>query len=84
MMLGNFYAAVDKPEEAEKQFLKGIELSPDNASLRIHLGNFYLAWNKKDKAEASFKEAVEKDSKNVQALVRLADFYSRKKNMTRG
>ena len=81
MALGNFLAAVNRPEEAEKNFLKGIELSPKEASLRIHLGNFYLAWNKKDKAEASFKEAVEKDSKNISRPVEAGRFLHHRKKI---
>ena len=38
-------------EEAQKQLIKAVELSPKNGLARLTLGDFYLLWNKKEKAE---------------------------------
>ena len=75
MTLGNFYAAVNRPEDAEKQYLKAVEMSPEGRLAESASGQLLSGGAKKDKAEASFKAAVDKDSKSIPAIARLADFY---------
>jgi len=46
MILGNYYAAVNKPEEAEQQYLKGIGLSPKTQPCGFIWGTFMLPGQK--------------------------------------
>jgi tetratricopeptide (TPR) repeat protein len=62
-------------EEAERQFLKGVEAEPKRIASQIHLGDFYLLWGKKEKALETFKKGMEIDSKDIPSRAKLAEFY---------
>ncbi len=82
MTLGNFYVSFNRLEDAEKQFIKGIETDPKRIPSYLHLGDFYLAWGKKEKAIETFKKAVDIDSKNIPARARLAEIFLNDKKYT--
>jgi tetratricopeptide (TPR) repeat protein len=51
-------------EDAEKHFLKAIELNPEHINHHLELGLTYLEMKQNDKAEASFRKALELPAKN--------------------
>ncbi|MDZ7370395.1 MAG: tetratricopeptide repeat protein, partial [candidate division KSB1 bacterium] len=51
-------------EDAEKHFLKAIELKPTHINHHLELGITYLEMNQKDKAAAAFKQALALTPKN--------------------
>lgn len=54
-------------KEAEKHFLKAIELEPMNADTYLQLGKLYLKVNLPKRAEVQFCEALRWDSENSEA-----------------
>ncbi|MGB3096114.1 MAG: tetratricopeptide repeat protein, partial [Candidatus Deferrimicrobiaceae bacterium] len=62
---GRFYATGRNPAEAEKAFLKSIELAPELTRPYYELGVIYVAQKKLPEAEEKFRKVVEKDDRNV-------------------
>ena len=56
--LGKLYLAEKNFEEAEKYFLKGLELSPQNPELCYSLGNMYEDQGKMEAAEKEYKQIL--------------------------
>jgi tetratricopeptide (TPR) repeat protein len=51
-------------EQAEKHFLKAIELKPDHINHYLELGITYVEMNQKEKAAAAFRKALELPAKS--------------------
>src|SRR4030066_2486067 len=64
-MAGRFHTAGRNPAEAEKAFLKAIELAPDFTRPYYELGVIYVTQKKLPEAEEKFRKVLEKDDKNI-------------------
>ncbi len=53
IQLGRAYEQADKPKEAEKAFLRAVEIAPEYTFPRWQIGNFYL---RQDREEDAFRE----------------------------
>jgi len=58
--------------DAEKHFLRAIELDDDSAQARLELAKLYMAANLPRKAEPYLHEVLERDPVNQQAQKLLA------------
>lgn len=65
--------------EAEKHFLKSIEISPMNVSTYIHLGRLYKDGGFANKAIPIFEEALKWDPENRAATGELAEIHASQK-----
>lgn len=63
-------------EEAEKYYLKALELSKDDINVRLELADLYLKKNDSAQAEKYLKEVIAKDPENYDAYRMLFDIYS--------
>jgi tetratricopeptide (TPR) repeat protein len=63
--------------QAEKYYLKGLEINPDSYELNVNLGNVYLAVNNIDKALKQYKKAAEIDPENGTVHYNLNTLYLR-------
>ncbi|MDO8579701.1 MAG: O-antigen ligase family protein, partial [bacterium] len=79
---GNFYSMYTKPEEAEKHYLRAVELSPRKQSILSQLGNFYVLYKQYDKAVPAFKKTYELDTSydNAGQLYALSLIYAGREN----
>ena len=75
MNLGNFYVSLRKMEEAEKQFLKGVEVEPKRLPLSFISATFTCSPAKKEKALETYKKGMEIDSKDIPSRAKLAEVY---------
>jgi len=62
-------------EEAEKQFVKAVELEPKSVNLRLHLGDFYLFWGKKEKALDTYQKRSIRIRRHIPSRVKIAEVY---------
>ena len=60
--LGRAYEQADKGEQAEKAFLRAVELAPAYTLPRWQMGNFYLRQGNEEKAFQELKRAAENDA----------------------
>lgn len=63
-------------EEAEKYYLKALELKPEDINVRLELADLYLEKEDIKNAEKLLKEVIEKDSVNYDAYRMLYDIYT--------
>lgn len=63
-------------EEAEKCYLKALELKPEDINVRLELADLYIEKEDTAKAEKLLKEVIERDSINYDAYRMLYDIYS--------
>lgn len=63
-------------EEAEKYYMKALEIKPDDINVRLELADLYLDQKDTKKAESLLKEVIAKDSVNYDAYRMLYDIYS--------
>ncbi len=63
-------------EEAEKYYLKALELKPDDINVRLELADLYSEKEDTQKAEELLKEVIEKDAVNYDAYRMLYAIYS--------
>lgn len=63
-------------DEAEKYYLKALELSEDNINVRLELADLYLKKKDTKQAEKYLLEVITKDSLNYEAYRMLFDIYS--------
>lgn len=63
-------------EEAEKYYLKALELKSDDINVRLELADLYLEKEDTTKAEKLLKEVIEKDAVNYDAYRMLYDIYT--------
>ncbi len=79
--LGRAFEQADKNEEAEKAYLRAVELAPDYTNPHWQLGNFYLRRNRSDEAFAELKKAAETNPIYRDQVFSLAwDYYNQDKN----
>lgn len=71
-----------KTAEAEAEFLKSIDLSPNFAPAHTELGKLYLQEGKTEKAVESFRSAIKYDDKDFDAHLNLGIAYISLKNYT--
>lgn len=67
-------------EEAEKCYLKALELKPEDIDVRLELADLYMEKEDTAKAEKLLKEVIERDSVNYEAYRMLYDIYSEADN----
>lgn len=79
--LGRSFEQADKYEEAEKAYLRAVELAPDYTNPHWQIGNFYLRRNRSDEAFAELKQAAETNPVYRDQVFSMAwDYYDRDKN----
>lgn len=75
--LGRAYEQLENNEEAEKAYLRAVELAPAYSYPRWQLGNFYLRQNRSDEAFDELKKAAETNPVYRDQIFSLAwDFYN--------
>lgn len=65
---GNCWTRAQKPAEAERNFMKALEINPSADEIRANLGALYLQQNKIGDARRSFTDALASNPRNYQAL----------------
>jgi len=73
--MGLAYLEENKLEEAEREFLKLIELAPDEAIGYANLGLVYMRMGKYEEAETQLKKALEIDPDDPDIRLNLATVY---------
>ena len=68
-ILGLTYQNLGNYEEAEKKFLRTLQVNPENISAVNNLGNNYKYINNFEKAEEYFKKAIQAKPNYISALV---------------
>ena len=63
-------------KEAERLYLKALELAPDNVEVRLELAELYLDKEDEIKAEKYLKEVIQKDNLNYDAYHMLYKIYA--------
>lgn len=76
-MLATELVRLDKPQEAEGQFKKALELAPRNVYAHYALGCLYAQYNRNEQAVESLKRASELDPKMLDSQYRLAECYGK-------
>ena len=66
--LGRTYAALNQPEEAEKAFLRAIEVQPDARRTHSNYAKFLFEHGRYEEAAESYGRVIEEDPDNVTAL----------------
>lgn len=69
------YAA--RNAEAETEFLKTIEIAPENIEAREAVAEFYAATRQLEKAENAYKNLIQIQENSAESRIALADFYAR-------
>lgn len=69
--LANMLGQKDEFLEAEKNFIKALELKPDSAEFYGNLGVLYHRWGKYDQARKFYKKALKLDPQNENVLQNL-------------
>lgn len=76
--LGRANEQADKPEAAEKAYLRAIALAPEYTYAHWQLGNFYLRQNRDDDAFAELRKAAASNTIYRQQIFSIAwDFYNK-------
>ena len=76
IQLGRAYEQAEKPKEAEKAFLKAVELAPTYTFPHWQIGNFYLRQNRDVAAFKELKMAARDNSVYGEQIFSMAwDFY---------
>src|SRR5262245_26325888 len=65
--LGTIQLAKGNKDEAEKAFLKAVEVAPKSVEARLALANFFWATNRQADAESAMKAALEIDPQNMES-----------------
>jgi len=66
--------------DAEKFYLRAMEIRPEYQAGWIHLGQVYLGNQQLDKAETAFSRVLKSEPDNAAALTGIARFYLAKRN----
>lgn len=78
IQLGRAFEQAEKPIEAEKAFLRAIEIAPNYTFPRWQLGNFYLRQDKPEKAFTELKKAAETNAIYREQVLSIAwDYYEK-------
>jgi len=72
-MLGFAYTKLNRPEQAETAFLKGLEIAPDNLDLLGNLAEFYAAQEQFDQATGYINRVLNIDPDAVDTLLLLGN-----------
>lgn len=76
--LGRAYEQIEKPELAEIEFRRAIELAPTYAFPRWHLGNFFLRQDRVDDAFVELRKAAENNRPYREQVFSLAwDYFDK-------
>ena len=76
--LGRANEQADKPEAAEKAYLRAVQLAPEYTYPHWQLGNFYLRQNRADDAFAELRKAAASNTIYRQQIFSIAwDFYDK-------
>lgn len=76
IQLGRAYEQAEKPEKAEKAFLRAIELAPNYTFSHWQIGNFYLRQDRADEAFKELKKAAENNPVYREQIFSIAwDYY---------
>ncbi len=75
LALGDIYLVTGKSEEAEAQYLKALEIDPDNEGLSLKLSRYYQFLRKWEKAEEILQQNVKKHPQSESAQIQLGDYY---------
>jgi tetratricopeptide (TPR) repeat protein len=78
---GRIFASQKKIEEAEEQFLKALDLGPDNFTNYRTLLLFYQQLNRNEDAEKILESAVTRFPENAQVYLLLANFHRANKDL---
>jgi tetratricopeptide (TPR) repeat protein len=73
---GDFLMSVNRPKEAEAQWLAAAGPNNDDRDALLRLGTYYLETGNKTKAIAEFKRATDLRPGDSEALIRLGQAYS--------
>ncbi|HEY1404162.1 MAG TPA: tetratricopeptide repeat protein, partial [Pyrinomonadaceae bacterium] len=71
-----FFITQNRPDMAEVEFRRAVEVDPENRDARRTLASFYLVNKQLDRAEESFKALAELDRNRPEGRAVLADFYA--------
>ncbi|CAN5690736.1 hypothetical protein BH20ACI4_BH20ACI4_23040 [soil metagenome] len=74
---GRFLSYAKRNAESESEFLKAIEIVPENVEAREGLAEFYAATRQLEKAETAYKDLIKIQDGNAESRIALADFYAR-------
>lgn len=74
--LGYLYVKMDKLDEAQKAFEKGLQLDEKSYLNQVGLGTVALGKGDKAKAKALFDEAEKKKKKDAEVLYRIGEAYT--------
>lgn len=78
IQIGRAFEQADKPENAEKAFLRAIELAPNYTIPRWQAGNFYLRQGREAEAFAQLNKAAENDAVYREQIFSIVwDFYEK-------
>lgn len=76
--LGRAYEQIDRPEVAERQLKKAVELAPNYAAPRWHLGNFYLRQGRREDAFLELRRAADNNQTYREQVFSLAwDYFDK-------
>ncbi len=81
--LGVLYTKKNKPQNAETQFQKALDLDKKNSRVLKNLGTLHLKTQQFDKAEKELKQVIKLDPKKVSTRKSLAEVYIAKKDFTK-
>lgn len=74
--LGRAFEQADKAEEAERAYLRAIDIAPGYTYPHWQLGNFYLRQNRSEEAFSELKKAAQKNAVYRQQVFSIAwDYY---------
>jgi tetratricopeptide (TPR) repeat protein len=79
--LGNLYVFEHKPDQAQLEFMKVIELDPANPAAHVALGNLYLDQQQPSLAEEQYRAAVALAPANAGYRLQLADSLRRENKL---
>lgn len=72
-----FLGYANRDAEAETEFLKSIEIAPENIEARESIAEFYAGTRQLDKAETAYKNLIQIQNDSAESRIALADFYAR-------
>jgi tetratricopeptide (TPR) repeat protein len=79
--LGNLYVFEHKPDQAQLEFMKVIELDPGNPAAHVALGNLYFDQQQFSLAEEQYRAACALAPANADYRLQLGDALSRERKM---
>lgn len=74
---GRFLSYAERDQESETEFLKSIEIAPENIEAREAIAEFYAGTRQLEKAENAYKDLIKIQAGSAESRIALADFYAR-------